>query len=178
MRGQVQTKCHALQDFARGTAAAASSQQNRRLNHREAEGHLLLQFRGRRVDSGDCLSDGWYTAVLSHDGQGGGLQREVAKLDKREDDSMAILETSYWDVNTDAVMAPAWFRARVEVASLVRWILWADSGNGLHGWHAVTQGFRPRSVVEQASLMARLIYPAHGNGKNSKPQSCMGTDTR
>ena len=61
-----------------------------------------------------------YTAVLSHDGQGGGLLRDVAKLDKREDDSMAILETSYWDVNTDAVMAPACLRARVEVASLVR----------------------------------------------------------
>ena len=57
---------------------------------------------------------------FGHDGQGGGLLREVAKLDKREDDSMAILETSYWDVNTDAVMAPACLRARVEVASLVR----------------------------------------------------------
>ena len=84
-------------------------------------------------------------AVLSHDGQGGGLLREVAKLDKREDDSMAILETSYWDVNTDAVMAPACLRARVEVASLVRWILRADSGNGLHGWHAVTRVQAPIS---------------------------------
>ena len=30
-------------------------------------------------------------------------------------------------------------------------------GDGLQAWHAVTQWFKPRSVVEQAASMARLI---------------------
>ena len=92
VRGQVQTEeCNALRDlFAR--AAAASSQENRRLNHREAERHLPQQFGESRVDCGAFAF--WiegYVAVLSQCGQGGALQREVAKSDKLEDDSIAIL---------------------------------------------------------------------------------------
>ena len=32
-------------------------------------------------------------------------------------------------------------------------------GDGLQAWHAVTQFFKPRSVVEQAASMARLMSP-------------------
>ena len=35
---------------------------------------------------------------LSRDGQGGALLREVAKLDKYEDNTVAILVRSFWDV--------------------------------------------------------------------------------
>ena len=36
--------------------------------------------------------------VLSRDGQGGALLREVAKLDKFEDNTIEILGRSFWDV--------------------------------------------------------------------------------
>ena len=41
-----------------------------------------------------------------------------------------------------------------------------DPGNGLRAWHAVTQWFRPRSVVEQAASMARLISPKRTRNVN------------
>ena len=37
---------------------------------------------------------------------------------------------------------------RREVATLVRRILSVSLGDGLQAWHAVTQWFKPRSVVE------------------------------
>ena len=40
---------------------------------------------------------------------------------------------------------------RGEVATLVRRILSVSPGDGLQAWHAVTQWFKPRSVVEQAA---------------------------
>ena len=48
---------------------------------------------------------------------------------------------------------------RGEVATLVKRILSVTPGDGLQAWHAVTQWFKPRSVVEQAASMARLISP-------------------
>ena len=89
VRGQVQTECNALRGlFARTTTVMSSSgsQHDRRLNHREAERHFLQQFGGSRLDYGDFAfrMDG-YAAVLSRDGQGGALLREVAKLDKFKD---------------------------------------------------------------------------------------------
>ena len=64
-------------------------------------------------------------------------------------------------------MAAALFACtRGEVATLVRRILSADPGNGLRGWHAVTQCFRPRSVVEQASSMAHLMSPKRTRNVN------------
>ena len=86
MRGQVQTECNALRDFfARTTRALSSSgsQNDRRLNHREAGRRLPRQFGGSRLDYGDfAFRMEGYAAVLSRDGQGGALSREVAKLEK------------------------------------------------------------------------------------------------
>ena len=49
-----------------------------------------------------------YAAVLSRDGQRGALLREAAKLDKFEDNTVAILERSFWDVQRlSAAMAAA-----------------------------------------------------------------------
>ena len=39
-------------------------------------------------------------------------------------------------------------------------------GDGLQAWHAVTQWFKPRSVVEQAASMARLISPKRTKNLN------------
>ena len=104
---------------------------------------------------------GWKgcAAVLSRDGQGGALLWEVAKLEKFECDTIGALELSYWDFQhlSAAVAAAQVTCPRGQVATLVRRILNVDLGNGLHAWHAVTQWFRPRSVVEQAASMARLI---------------------
>ena len=86
VKGQVQTKCNALRDlFARTTTALSSSgsQHDRRLNHREAGRHLPQQVGGSRLDYGDfAFRMEGYAAVLSCDGQGGALLREVAKLEK------------------------------------------------------------------------------------------------
>ena len=62
---------------------------------------------------------------------------------------------------------------RGEVATLVRRILSTDPGNGLHSWRAVTQWFRPRSVVEQASPMARLISPKRTRNVNEHQVAVM-----
>ena len=105
-----------------------------------------------------------YASVLLHDGQGGALLREVAKLDKFGSDTIATLDAANWDVQQlGAAMATALARTRGEVATLVRRVLCADPGNGLHCWHAVTQWLRPRSVAEQASSMTRLISPKRTN---------------
>ena len=55
VRGQVQTECNALRDlFARTTAASmGGSQQERRLNHGDADKHFPQQFVGSRPDCGD-----------------------------------------------------------------------------------------------------------------------------
>ena len=92
-RGQVQTECNALRDlFARTT-------HDRRLNHKEAERHLSQHFGGNRVDYGDfAFRMEGYAAVLSSDGQGGALLREVAKLDMCESDTIETLEKRHWDV--------------------------------------------------------------------------------
>ena len=58
------------------------------------------QFGGSRLGYGDfAFRMEGFAAVLSRDGQGGALLREVAKLDKIEDNTVAILERSFWDVH-------------------------------------------------------------------------------
>ena len=39
-------------------------------------------------------------------------------------------------------------------------------GDGPQAWHAVTQWFKPRSVVEQAASMAKLISPKRTKNVN------------
>ena len=99
VKGQVQTECNALRDlFARTTTAMSSSgsQCDRRLNHREAGRHLPQQFGGSRLDFGDfAFRMERYAAVLSRDGQGGALLREVAKLEKFEDNTIETLGRSF-----------------------------------------------------------------------------------
>ena len=169
---QVQTECNALRDlFARTTTALSSSgsQHDWRLNKREAGRHLPQQFGGSRLDYGDfAFRMEGYPAVLSRDGQGGALLREVAKLEKFEDNTTEILESSFWDVQQlSAALAAALITCtRGEVATLVRRILSVSLGDGLQAWHAVTQWFKPRSVVEQAASMARLISPKRTKNVN------------
>ena len=55
---------------------------------------------------------------------------------------------------------------RGEVATLVRRILSVSPGDGIQAWHAVTQWFKPRSVVEQAASMAKLISPKRTKNVN------------
>ena len=109
-----------------------------------------------------------YAAVLSRDGQGGALLREVAKLEKFEDNTIETLERSYWDVQQlRAAMAAALITCtRGKVATLVRRILSVSPGDGLQAWSAVTHWFKPRPVVEQAVSMARLISPKRTKNMN------------
>ena len=172
VKGQVQTECNALRDlFARTTTAMSGSgpQLDWRLNYREAGRHLPQQFVGSRLDYGDfAFRMEGYAAVLSHDGQGGTLLREVAKLEKFEGNTIEILERSFWDVQKlSAAMAAALITCtRGEVATLVRRILRVSPVDGLQAWHAVTQWLKPRSVVEQAASMARLISPKRTKNVN------------
>ena len=82
-----------------------------------------------------------YAAVLSSDGQGGALLREVAKLEKFEADSTDVLVRTLWDVHqlSAAMSAALTTCTRGEVATLVRRILSVNPGDGLQAWHAVTQ---------------------------------------
>ena len=107
-------------------------------------------------------------AVLSRDGQGGALLREVAKLEKFEDNTIAILVRIFWDVqHLGAAMAAALITCtRGEVVTLVKRILSVSPGDGLQAWFAVTHWFKPRSVVEQAALMAKLISPKRTKNVN------------
>ena len=74
--------------------SSSGSQHDRRLNHREAG--LPQHFGGSRLDYGDFAfrMDG-YAAVLPRDGQGGALLREVAKLDKFEDNTIETLARTF-----------------------------------------------------------------------------------
>ena len=170
-KGQLQTECNALRDlFARTTTAMPSSvpQHDWRLNHKEAGRHLPQQFGGSRLDYGDfAFRMEGYTAVLSRDGQGGALLREVPKLEKFEDNTSETLGRTFWDVQQlGAVTAAALITCtRGEVATLVRRILSVSPGYGLQAWFAVTHWLKPRSVVEQAASMAKLISP------NSAPRT-------
>ena len=75
---QVQTECNGLRNFFTRVTVAASSQQGRRLNHRDAERHL-----GSRVHYGGfAFRIKGCAAALSHGRQGGELLREAAKRDK------------------------------------------------------------------------------------------------
>ena len=109
-----------------------------------------------------------YAAVLSCDGQGGAVLREVAKLEKFEDNTIEILERSFWDVQQlSAAMTAALITCtRGDLATLVRRILSWSPGDGLQAWHEVTQWFKPRSVVEQTASMARLISPKRTKNVN------------
>ena len=101
-------------------------QHDRRLNHREAVRHLPLQFDGSRLDYGDfAFRMEGYAAVLSSDGQGGALLREVGKLEKFEDNTIETLGRTFWDVQQPgAAMAAALITCTCgEVATLVRRIL-------------------------------------------------------
>ena len=151
------------------TASSSGPQHDWRLNPREAGRHLPQQFGGSRLDYGDSAfrMEG-YAAVLSRDGHGGALLREVAKLDKFEDNTVETLGRTFWDVQLlGAAMAAALITCtRGEVATLVRRILSVSPGDGLQAWHAVTQWFKPRSVVEQAASMARLISPKRTENVN------------
>ena len=73
-----------------------------------------------------------YAAVLSRDGQGGALLREVAKLEKFEDNTIENLERTFWDVQQlGAAMAAAPITCtRGEVVTLVRRILSVSHGDG------------------------------------------------
>ena len=101
-----------------------------------------------------------YAAVLSRDGQGGALLREVAKLEKFEGNTTEILGKSFWDVQQlSAAMAAALITCTCgEVATLVRRILSVSPGDG--------QWYKPRSVVEQAASMARLVSPKRTKNVN------------
>ena len=58
------------------------------------------QFGGSRLDYCDfAFRMEGYAAVLSRDGQGGALLRDVAKLEKFEDNTIEISERSFWMSN-------------------------------------------------------------------------------
>ena len=68
--------------------------------------------------------------------------------------------------------APITF-TRGEVATLVRRILSVSPGDGLHAWFAVTHWFKPRSVVEQAASMAKVISPKRTKNVNEHQVAVM-----
>ena len=55
---------------------------------------------------------------------------------------------------------------RGEVATLVKRILSVSPGDGLQAWFTVTHRFKPRSVVEQAASIAKLISPKRTKNVN------------
>ena len=117
--------------------SSSDSQHDRRLNHREAGRHLPQQFGGSRLDFGDfAFRMKGCAAVLSRDGQGGALLREVAKQEKFEDNTIETLGRTFWDVQQlSAAMAVALITCtRGEVATLVGRILSVSPGDGLQAW--------------------------------------------
>ena len=111
VKGQVQTKCNCEISLhgPQRPCRVQGPQHNRRLNHTEARRHLPQQFGGSQLDNGNfAFRMEGHAAVLSRDGQGGALLREVAKLDKFEDNTVAIFRRSFWDLQQlSAAMAAA-----------------------------------------------------------------------
>ena len=163
VQAAVRAECDTLRQlFTQAAAQQRQQPQQRRLNHREADRHLPQAFGGNRQDYADfAFRLESYASILSADGEGGNLLKEVASANQFDTDLMDRLDTEYWDVKPigAAIAAALISCTRGEVAVLVRRVLGADPGNGLHCWYAITQWFRPRSVVEEASSIARLIAP-------------------
>ena len=65
---------------------------------------------------------------------------------------------------------------RGEVATLVRRILSVSPGERLQAWFAVVHWFKPRSVVEQAASMAKLISPKRTKNVNELQVAVMQWD--
>ena len=82
------------------------------------------------------------------------MLREVVKLEKFKDDTTETLGTSCWGVQ------------QLSAAMAVALITCSRGEVGLQAWHAVTQWFKPRSVVEQAVSMAMLIKPKRTKNVN------------
>ena len=144
--------------FARTTTAMSIPfpQHDRRLNHREAGRHLPQQFGGSRLDFGDfAFRMEGCAAVLSRDGQGGALLRDVAKLDKFEDNTVSILVRSFWDVQQlSAAMAAALITCtRGEVATLVRRILSVSHGSNMNTTWEVADVRKP--LISACRLLER-----------------------
>ena len=118
-----------------------------------------------------------YAAVLSRDGQGGALLREVPKLEKFEDNTIEILGRSFWDVQqlSAAVAAALFTCTRGEVATLVRRILSVSPGDGLQACRAVTQWLSPDQWCVDGEAH---ISKAHQERERAPSGShAMGTDT-
>ena len=130
--------------------AAARSQQDWRLNHREAERRLPQQLGGGRSPLRRlCFSDGGARSGLVTR-QGGALLREVAKLDRCESDAVTLgalgcstVERSH-GCRSGHVHAPG--GGSLCAAGPLRRLL----GNGLHCRHAVTQCPDPDSYRRSA----------------------------
>ena len=101
--------------------------------------------------------------------------REVGKLEKFEDNTIETLGRTFWDVQQlSAAMAAALITCtRGEVATLVRTILSVSPGDGLQAWFAVTESFKPRSLVEQTVSMARPISPKRTENVNGLQEAVM-----
>ena len=102
----------------------------------------------------------------------------MAKLEKFDGNTVETLGRIFWDVQQlSAAMAAALITCtRGEVATFVRRILSVSPGDGLQAWFAVTQWFKPRSVVEQAALVARLISPKRTKNVKKSGSHATGTD--
>ena len=150
VRGQVQTELEALRDLSARTTTAMSgsgSQHDRRLNHREAGRHLPRQF-VEVVSTMETLRFGWMAVLQSYH-----VMDRVVRCCEKWPSWKSLMGTRLKPWSESCWMSNG------EVATLVRRLLSVSHGHGLQAWHIVTQWFKPRSVVEQAASMARLISP-------------------
>ena len=92
----------------------------------------------------------------------------VAEANALPENTIETMARTSWDVQQlSAAMAAALITCtRREVATLERRILSVSPGDGLQAWFEVTHWFKPRSVVEQAASMARLLSPKRTKNVN------------
>ena len=148
---------------SQGTSASASQGQAR-LNFREAERHMPKDYNGKSVTFAEfCFKIESYMTALDPSGRGGEIVKKAAELDDVvDDDVLAAWDTEYWHAQPlGAALASCLITTTTgEVATLVRRILRAEPGAGFRAWQELIRWFRPKSVIEGSSSMARIIEPA------------------
>ena len=114
-------------------------------------------------------------------GKGGEINRAAAAATAdMTDDAVAGLEESHWNVQPlNAALASCLITTTTgEVATLVRRVLQAHPGAGLRAWQEMNRWYRPKSAVEGAASMARIIEPSRAKTVADLQRSIMDWELR
>ena len=104
---------------------------------------------------------------MSRDGQGGALLRKVAKLDKYEDNTVAIFGRSFWDVQQlSAAMAAALMHPRRGGNA-------GEEDSQCEPWRQAPSLARSHAMVQRPDQWLNKLRRWRGAYRRSVPRTCI-----